>query len=56
MKGEAVDDFALVKPGGANPRPGGGAGVTPVLVGEEARGVPVRGICHGAGEVRRMTV
>jgi len=55
VKGEAVKDLALVKAGGAMPKPGGGAGLTPVIVGE-AKGVPARGICQGAGEDRRMTV
>lgn len=54
VKGEAVEDLALVK-AGAIPKPGGRAGLAPVIVGE-ATGVTPRGICQGAGEGRRMTV
>jgi len=54
VKGEAADDFArLPSPGGK--KPGGAKGETPSL-GEEDTGVLTRGICHGAGEGRRMVI
>lgn len=56
VKGEAVDDFALLKEDGINP--GGARGLTPSR-GEDETGVPElpRGIGHGAGDAaRRKTV
>lgn len=51
VKGDAVDDFAREKPGGATPKPGGGA-----MRGEELEGVGARATCQGAGDDRRMIV
>lgn len=45
VKGDAVDDFARLKAGGAMPKPGGGF----VVRGEWLA-------CHGAGDGRRMMV
>ena len=55
VKGEAVDDLALLKSRGINP--GGARGLTPRR-GDDDTGVPAppRGICHGAGDGRRRTV
>jgi len=53
VKGDAVEDFALVRDCGINP--GGASGLTPRR-GEDDIGVAPRGICHGAGEGRRKTV
>jgi hypothetical protein len=52
VKGDAVEDFARVKPGGAMPKPGGGC----IVLGEWLTGVGTRFACHGAGEGRRITV
>lgn len=52
VKGEAFDDFALEKPGGAIPNPGGGC----IVLGEEFTGVGARPTCQGAGDARRMMV
>lgn len=56
VKGEAVEDFARVKAGGAIPKPRGGPALTPlVLRGDGAREVLARGICcQAAGSGRRM--
>jgi hypothetical protein len=53
VKGEAVEDFVLVKACGMNP--GGASGLTPRR-GEDEIGVAPRGICQGAGDGRRKTV
>ena len=53
VKGEAVEDFVLLKDCGT--KPGGASGLTPRR-GEEEIGVAPRGICQGAGEGRRKTV
>jgi hypothetical protein len=53
VKGEAVDDFVLVKDCGINP--GGASGLTPRR-GEDEIGVAPRDICQGAGDGRRKTV
>ena len=53
VKGEAVEDFVLLKDCGT--KPGGASGLTPRR-GEEEIGVAPRGICHEAGEGLRKTV
>lgn len=55
VKGEAVEDLALLKSRGINP--GGARGLTPSR-GDDDTGVfeSPRGICHGAGEDLRMIV
>jgi hypothetical protein len=52
VKGDAFDDLALEKPGGAMPKPGGGC----MVLGEWFTGVGTRLACQGAGDGRRMTV
>ena len=37
-------------------RPGGGAGLAALLLGDDASGVALREACHGAGELRLVTV
>lgn len=48
------DDLDLMKAGGTLPKPGGGAGLARLRAGDT--GVDERGICHGAGELRRIIV
>ena len=55
VKGDAMEDLARVKAGGAFPKLEAGAELTPVR-GGDPRGVEVRDDCHGAGEHLRMTV
>lgn len=52
VNGEAVEDFARVKAGGAMPKPGGGL----MVRGELLTGVGALLACQGAGEGRRITV
>lgn len=52
-KGDGAVDFCREKLGREG-KPGGAAGL--LDVGGEARGVPARGICHGAGEDFLITV
>ena len=56
VKGECCEDL-MRKSVGRTARPGGGAGLAVALRGELATGVLLRDLsCHGAGELRRMTV
>jgi hypothetical protein len=54
VKGEAVEDFALLKACGTNP--GGARGLAPRRGEDDIGVVPPRGIGQGAGEARRKTV
>lgn len=55
VKGEAVEDFALLKDCGT--KPGGARGLAPKRGEDDIEtAAPPLGICHGAGDGRRKTV